>query len=114
MTKFQEFMSSQGLSQYRLHKLTGFTKTQISEWQHGKHRPSLKSAYRLAVALRMSLQLLKSQIELRECGQNARTLDGQFVARSKENSRAIAETNDAVRTGAPYCLLCHQMISKAA
>jgi transcriptional regulator with XRE-family HTH domain len=114
MTKFQEFMTSQGLTQYRLHKLTGFTKTQISEWQHGKHRPSLKSAHRLAVALRMSIQLLKSQIELRECGQNARTPDGQFVARSQQNSRALAETNDPTRTAPAYCLLCHQMIRKAA
>jgi transcriptional regulator with XRE-family HTH domain len=114
MTKFREFMNSHQLSQYRLHKLSGFSKSQISEWQRGIHRPSLKSARRLAVALKMSFQLLKSQIELRENCQNAISPDGQFVPRTRENSRAIRETNDTARTDSSYCLLCHRILDKAA
>jgi transcriptional regulator with XRE-family HTH domain len=114
MTKFQEFMNSQGLTQYRLHKLTGFTKSQISEWQRCKHRPSLKSAQRIAFTLHLSLQDLKSQIELRENCQNAISPDGQFVARTRKNSIAIGETNDAIRMGPAYCTLCHQILRKAA
>jgi len=113
-TKFQAWMDAHQYSQYRLHKLTGFNKSQISEWQHGKHRPSLKSAQRLAFTLRMSLQDLKSQLELRENTQNARTPEGQFVPRSKQNSRALAETNESGRTDAAYCLTCHRLLDKAA
>jgi transcriptional regulator with XRE-family HTH domain len=114
MTKFQEFMNAHQFSQYRLHKLTGFTKSQISEWQRGKHRPSLVSARRLAFKLGMPLRVIKSQLELRESYENARTPDGQFVARSRENSRALAETTDTARTEVSYCLTCHRMLDKAA
>src|SRR5436309_15385237 len=91
MTKFQEFMNQHQLRQYRLHKLTGFTKSQISEWQRGIHRPSLKSARRIAIALQMSIQQLKSQIELRENCQNAISPDGQFVGRTRQNSIAMGQ-----------------------
>lgn len=114
MTKFQEFIDHRGFSQYRLHKLTGFTRSQISEWQHGKHRPSLVSAHRLAVKLRLPLQEIMSQLELREGYQNVCLPDGSFVARSKENSPTFGKTNDATRTEGSYCLLCHQMLGKAA
>jgi transcriptional regulator with XRE-family HTH domain len=114
MTKFQAFMDAHQFSQYRLHKLTGISKSQISEWQRGKHRPSLASARHLAITLRMSIHDIKSQLELRESYQNARTPEGQFVARSKQNSRAIAETNDATRTDATYCLTCGRILGQAA
>jgi len=107
-------MNQYQLSQYRLHKLTGLTKSQVSEWQHGKHRPSLKSAYRIAIALHLSIQTVKSQLELRESGQNAISPDGSFVPRSRKNSLAIGETNDSVRMGPAYCSLCHQKLRKAA
>lgn len=114
MTAFQKFMSEHQLSQYRLHKLSGISKSQIGEWQRGLHRPSLASAKRIAFTLRLPLQVIKSQLELRENYQNARTPDGQFVARSQQNSRALAETNDTTRTAPAYCLLCHRMMDKAA
>jgi transcriptional regulator with XRE-family HTH domain len=72
-TRFQEFMTSRQISQYALHKLSGFTKTSISEWQSGKHRPSLASARRLAITLHIPLEDLLKQIEVRERVQNART-----------------------------------------
>ncbi len=114
MTKFLEFMNERGLSQYRLSKLTGFTKGQISEWMHGIHRPSLRSAQRLAITLQMSLQSLKSQIELRERTQNVRTPDGAFVPRSRKNSPTIVESSDSGRTLSPYCSICGQKLGKAA
>ncbi len=107
-------MDERGYNQYRLHKLSGFTKTQISEWQHGKHRPSLSSVRRLAITLRLPFEDLKSQLEVRESYQNALNPDGQFVARSRENSIAIGETNDATRTDGVYCLTCHRKLDKAA
>jgi len=117
MTRFQQFMDQRGFTQYRLAKLTGFTKTQISEWQHGKHRPSLASARRLAITLRLPIEDILKQIEIRERVQNTRTREGLFVPRSKKNSqssRATAETNDSGRMGASYCLTCHRMLDKAA
>jgi transcriptional regulator with XRE-family HTH domain len=117
MTKFQEFMNQRGFSQYRLHKLTGFTKTQISEWQHGKHRPSLSSVRRLAITLRLPFEDLKSQLEIRERVQNARTPQGVFVPKTKKSQQipsSIIDTNDAGRTNSPYCILCHQRLGKAA
>ena len=114
MTAFQAFMDQRGFNQYRLHKLTGFTKGQISEWQSGKHRPSLSSAHRLAFTLRLPFEDLKSQLEIRERVQNARTPEGIFVTKSRKNSRATGDTNDSGRTGPAYCTLCSQILGKAA
>lgn len=114
MTKFQEFMDQRGFSQYRLHKLTGFTKTQISEWQHGKHRPSLSSVRRLAITLRIPFEDLRGQLEVRERVQNARTPDGSFVTKSRKNSPSIVYTNDSGRTAPAYCRLCHRELPIAA
>jgi transcriptional regulator with XRE-family HTH domain len=113
-TKFQAFMDAHQLSQYRLHKLTGFSKSQISEWQRCKHRPSKASAYRIAAALGLSARTVLDAIETREVFQNARTPEGTFVARTKANSRAIAQTNDAARTRGAYCRLCRQVIQDSA
>jgi transcriptional regulator with XRE-family HTH domain len=114
MTKFQEFMDQRGFSQYRLHKLTGFTKTQVSEWQHGKHRPSLSSVRRLAITLRLSIEDLMSQLEVRERVQNDRTPQGVFVPKSRKIHPTIAGTNDSGRTGPAYCTLCHRELAIAA
>jgi transcriptional regulator with XRE-family HTH domain len=117
MTAFQAFMDQRGFTQYRLAKLTGFSKTQVSEWQHGKHRPSLSSVRRLAITLHLPFEDLKSQLEIRERVQNARTLDGTFVPKSRKNSQSsttIGDTNDSGRTGPAYCTLCHQILRKAA
>lgn len=113
-TTFQRFMDTHELSQYRLHKLTGFSKSQISEWQRGKHRPTRASVFRIAAALRMSASSILAALETRERYQNARTEDGTFVARTKENSRATVETNDSGRTDGIYCIACRQMIRNAA
>ena len=114
MTKFQEFMDQRGFHQYRLHRLTGFTKTQVSEWQHGKHRPSLSSVRRLALTLRLPFEDLMTQLETRERVQNARTPEGSFVPKSRKNSLAFSDANDSGRTGPAYCTLCHQILRKAA
>jgi transcriptional regulator with XRE-family HTH domain len=113
-TKFQAFMDKHQLSQYRLHRLTGFSKSQVSEWQRGLHRPTKKSAYRIAAALGLSAHTILAELETREVFQNHRTPEGTFVARTKENSRATAQTNDAARTGGIYCLLCRQAITDSA
>src|ERR1035437_5928399 len=97
-TRFQEFMTSRQISQYALHKLSGFTKTSISEWQSGKHRPSLSSARRLAITLHIPLEDLLKQIEVRERVQNARTPQGEFVPKTKKNRPTISDTNDSGRT----------------
>lgn len=117
MTKFQEFMNARQLTQYRLHKMSGFTKTQISEWQHGKHLPSMQSVRRLAFALRIPIEDLIPQLDIRERKQNARTAEGKFVPKTRksvENSALIAGTNGEGRKGPAYCTLCHQILGKAA
>lgn len=114
MTTFQEFMDQRGFSQYRLHKLTGFTKGQVSEWQCGKHRPSASSVRRLSFALRLPFEDLLRQLEVRERVQNARTPEGAFVPKSRKNDRSFADTNDSGRTGPAYCMTCRQLLRKAA
>lgn len=114
MTAFQRFMDAHQLTQYRLHRLTGISKSQISEWQRGKHRPTRESVFRIAAALRMSAHSILAELETRERYQNARTEDGTFVARTKENSRALVETNDSGRTDGIYCIACRQMIRNTA
>jgi transcriptional regulator with XRE-family HTH domain len=116
MTKFRSFMDQRGFSQYRLHKLTGFTKTQISEWAHGKHRPSLASVRRLAVTLHLPIEDLREQLEVRERVQNARTPAGLFVPKSgktNQNSSTSYETNDSSRTPEVVCWACGQDLTKA-
>jgi transcriptional regulator with XRE-family HTH domain len=114
MTAFQDFMNSRQISQYRLHKLSGFIKTSISEWQSGKHRPSLASARRLAITLRIPIEDLLRQIEVRERVQNARTPQGEFVPKTKKNRPTIGDTNDSGRTGPAYWLTCRRMMAKVA
>ena len=114
MTRFQEFMDQRGCSQYRLHKLTGFTKGQLSEWQSGKHRPSLSSVRRLSFALRIPIEDLLKQIEVRERVQNARTRQGEFVPKTKKNRPTITDSNDSGRTASTYCWTCHRVLDKAA
>jgi len=114
MTKFQQFMDTHQLSQYRLHRLSGLSKSQISEWQKGKHVPSKASAFRIAASLGMSASSILAAIETRERHQNTRTADGTFVARTKQNSRATVGTNDSARTDGVYCIACRQMIGVAA
>src|ERR1039457_1307088 len=109
MTRFQEFMNVRQFSQYKLHKLSGFTKTQISEWQHGKHLPSMQSVRRLAFTLRIPLEDLIPQLDIRERKLNARTAEGKFVPKTRksaENSALIDGTNCNSRTGPAYCTLC--------
>lgn len=117
MTAFQKFMNSLQISQYRFHKATGISKSQISEWQSGKHRPSLKSAQRIAIGLGLSIQNVLGKIETRECSQNYRMPDGSFVPRTKENSPSrpsSIKSNESTRTSGVQCILCRQMLGKAA
>ena len=114
MTKFQEFMDQHNLSQYRFHKLTGFTKGQISEWQRGIHRPSIASARRIAVALRLPIDVVLGQLEVRERVQNSRTESGSFVPKTKKIKATSTRTNDPGRTPHVYCLHCRQPLAKAA
>jgi transcriptional regulator with XRE-family HTH domain len=117
MTRFQEFMNSRQFSQYRLHKISGFTKTQISEWQHGKHLPSMQSVRRLALTLRIPVEDLVPQLDIRERKQNARTPEGKFVPKTRnsaEDFALIVGTNGECRTGSPYCQHCNQVLRKAA
>jgi transcriptional regulator with XRE-family HTH domain len=114
MSKFQKFMDSRHLTQYQLHKRSGFTKSQVGEWARGKHRPSLSSVRRLALTLRLPLEDLMGQLEIRERTQNARTLDGSFVPKSRKNSTTICDTNDSGRTPTSYCSICGQILGKAA
>ena len=117
MTKFQQFLSSRNFTQYKTHRMTGFTKSQISEWQHGKHLPSMQSVRRLAYSLRIPLEDLIPQLDIRERKQNARTAEGKFVPKTRksaENSTSIVGTNGKSRTGPAYCTLCHQVLGKAA
>jgi transcriptional regulator with XRE-family HTH domain len=114
MTKFSEFMDRYQISQYRLHKLSGFSKSQISEWQRGIHLPSLKSARRLAIALKLSIHTVKDQLVLRENCQNDIDESGAFVPRRKKNRPSTVQTNDPARTAEVYCLLCRQRMDSTA
>ncbi len=111
-TKFQQFMDQRQLTQYRLHKMTGLSKSQISEWQRGKHRPCLKSAFRIAVGLKLSIQTVRAELELRECNQNDIAPDGTFVPRRPKP--VSGETNDSSRTDVDHCRFCGQLLRKAA
>ena len=107
-------MAAYGLSQYRLHRLTGINKSQISEWQRNIHRPSRKSAARIALCLGLPLETVLSQIETREPHQNDISPTGEFMARQKKNRPVSGGTNDPSRTAGVYCLTCRRRMSQAA
>jgi transcriptional regulator with XRE-family HTH domain len=111
--KFLQFMAAYGLSQYRMHKKTHFTKSQISEWMRGLHRPSRKSAYQIACTLGIPFESLLAQIEVRECYQNDISPTGEFVARQKKDRLATDGTNDANRT-AVCCSTCKCLFDEKA
>lgn len=109
-SKFLQFMAAYGLSQYRLHKKTHFTRSQISEWMRGLHRPSLQSARRIAAGLGLPLAEVLARIEVRETVQNAVAPDGQFVPRRKHSPATSVETNDPLRTEGVYCMTCRRLM----
>jgi transcriptional regulator with XRE-family HTH domain len=113
-TKFLQFMEAYGLSQYRLHRKTGFSRSQISEWMRGLHRPSLQSARQIAARLGLPIEAVLAQIETRESYQNDIAPTGEFVARQKKNRPVSDQTNDANRTDGTYCLTCRRLLDKAA
>lgn len=116
-TAFQQFMDRRGLSQYRVAAVTGFSRSQVSAWQRGIHRPSKASARILAITLRLPIEDVLGQLETRERTQNARSPEGKFVPRTRKDSQnhsTFGAVNDAGRRGASYCIHCHRELPIAA
>jgi len=111
--KFLQFMAACGLSQYLLHRRTHFSRSQISEWMRGIHRPTLKSAHRIALGLGLPFEEVLAQIETRENFQNDIASTGEFVARLKKNRPVNDQTNDPSRT-AVYCRTCQRLLDQKA
>lgn len=70
MTAFEVFLHKYHLTTCGLAKLSGLYKSQISEYRRDVHRPSKRSAYRIANALKLPLDSVLSQIPIREPQEN--------------------------------------------
>src|SRR5579872_7310176 len=70
MKTFDAFMTERGFTICGLARMTGFTKSQISEYKRGLHKPSRRSAQRIANALRLPLVTLLAEIPVRERTEN--------------------------------------------
>ncbi len=70
MTAFEVFLHKYHLTTCGLAKLAGMSKAQVSEYRRDIHRPSKRSAYRIAVALKLPIDSVLAQIPIRERQEN--------------------------------------------
>lgn len=70
MSKFEVFLTKYRISACGLAKLCGMSKSMVCEYRRGLHKPSLRSAQRIARALRLPLDSVTAQIDVREQSEN--------------------------------------------
>lgn len=87
MTKFEAFLNNHHYTTCGLAKLTGLSKSQVSEYRRDLHRPNRQTARRIAIALQMSIDTLLQEIPIRE--------------RTENRPRKVA-----------YCVTCHRRLWK--
>lgn len=69
-TKFEAFLNKHKLTTCGLAKRVGLSKSQVSEYRRDLHRPSKRTAMRIAVALHLPIEDVLSQIDIKERQEN--------------------------------------------
>lgn len=70
MTQFEAFLKKHNLTTCGLAKRVGLSKSQVSEYRRDLHRPSQRTARRIALALRLSVDEVLRDIPVRETSEN--------------------------------------------
>jgi transcriptional regulator with XRE-family HTH domain len=70
MTQFEAFLNNHQLTTCGLAKLASLGKAQVSEYRRDLHRPSKRTARRIALALGISFDALAREIPTRETSEN--------------------------------------------
>lgn len=70
MTQFEAFLNKHSLTTCGLAKLSGLGKAQVSEYRRDIHRPSKRTAVRIALTLRLPIADVLAQIPTRETSEN--------------------------------------------
>src|SRR5665213_795798 len=106
-----QLLAQRGISWYRLHQLTGMSKSMCHDWFRGRHLPSNRSAARIARALGISTESLLTRDQWDNL---PRTPWGTNARKALQESRTIADFKDRIESDVPVCPHCGLQLNKAA
>ena len=110
-----ELLTQRSLNWYGLYKRGAGSKSMCWDWTTGKHRPRSKSAVRIARALGLPPNYILDTLLTRNSWENSpRVPWGTHVREALEASSTNTEIKDRLESEGPWCITCHQRISKAA
>ena len=103
------------LNWYGLYKRGAGSKSMCRDWVTGKHLPSTRSAARIARALGLPTNYVLDTLRTRDPWENSpRVTWATHVRKALEAANTYAEIADRTESDGPWCMTCHQRITKAA
>jgi hypothetical protein len=108
-----ELLAQHGLTWYGLYKRGAGSKSMCWDWATGKHRPSSKSAVRIARAIGLPPNYILDTLHTRNSWENSpRVAWGTHTREALEAASTNMEITDRIESNGPWCITCHQMILK--
>jgi hypothetical protein len=110
-----QLLAQYGLTWYGLYKRGAGSKSMCWDWATGKHRPSSKSAAKIARAIGLPTKYVLDSVRTRNSWENSpRVAWGTHVEEALEASSSSTEIKDRIESNGPWCITCHQRIPEAA